>query len=705
MPESDLVFVRCLASLLADRDPAVTVEALGRDWDWLVALTPACEDDEPDQPALPPIAALALFSGMVALVRSGQGERAWPWFEAGLDAYAATHPRGHRFYRWHSPLDDALEAYPNLRVAVTEALIAGGRWSDAAHALNDLSHQTAPYGGKDAFAVPALAEALAAADAGDWLGPTGFDEAWAFARGSAIVAAGSLDERHAHVWNLYADHLLVTLRRGETGAALALVAAKAEAARRICDDGHETGNYHLNALCVLAHAGRVEAAAAAARELVRRGYWDLWRLNRDSAAATAWATESGQLGWLAALDAVPAYRTLHARHLVPEAAPVGRAPPGPFRALHAGVLGGRTRKRCAVSNCLIAPGDPVYRFRLYHHHVGDAPLVAAQAAFDASPHASWRARHETDAYALTDFARVQRRTSAHKFEHPDIARLLFDLVEGAAFDVDAFIDLVADPFVLPMRFCWLTARDQRRPEPPDGPFVNDARAGEFVNLTALVLRCGHGPAMFARLAARPAAVADPVFALLATFAREDCRTAAARHFDIPDLPDLVTRAFAARPGLDDLLALAACGRDQPRFAAALAAALARYNLHLYSNYHPQADWYLQDLEHYACAKGCQLLFFFAHVPEHVPVLATMLAHRWMVDGERSGGFDAYDNSGDVFWRTAVTNRMLHAPEEVQAWFDDPVFAHVRGATKRETARQVAAHRKQGRPVRSRGARA
>ncbi len=258
---------------------------------------------------------------------------------------------------------------------------------------------------------------------------------------------------------------------------------------------------------------------------------------------------------------------------------------------------------------------------------------------------------------------------------------------------ETHLDLVAQPDIMPMRFAWVEA-GCTSDAPPDGPSVNDAQAGEFVNLTVLALRCGHAPALFARLAERPPAQADPVMAMLATLGRADCRAAAARHFGLADLPAVMDTAFAARPTLDDMLRLADYGRDQPRFADALAGALARYNLHIYSNGQPQADWWLQELEHYANAKCCQLLYLFARCPDRVPVLATMIEHHRLVDGVRRRGFDGYDNASAFFWRTAVTNRMLSAPADVPRWLDDPWMVRlVRGATLREAKRHVDAYRK------------
>ena len=564
--------------------------------------------------------------------------------------------------------------------ALIDELIAAERWSEAARALNL------------AEAASGEARATGATSAAP-RNPLPSGEDWLFTRRSLVIASGSLDERRTYAWRLYADHLLAALRRGALDEALALVATKAEAAGRICDAGHETGNYHFNVLCVLARAGRTAEAVAAARELVRRGYWGLWRFARDAADRQGWAEASGQREWLASLEDAPAYRAFRARYVDPPFDVSGALVPGPFRSLHSGTLGGKARKRCKVSGRLMEPGEAIIRFRLYHGVQPDEPHVAAQDAFDTSAMALWRDKHESDGYALSDFARVRRRLSAHAFEHPDIARFVFDAAEGAPFDPDRFLDLVALPDVLPMRFTWVS-EDGTENAPPDGPSVNDAQAGEFVNLTVLALRCGHGPALFARLVERPRDQADPLMAMLATLGRADCHAAAARHFGLPDLPAIIDTAFTARPSLDEVLRLAAYGRTQPRFAEALAGALARYNLHIYSNGHPQADWWLQDLEHYANAKCCQLLYLFASCPERVPVLAATLERHQLVDGVRLRGFDGYDNAADFFWRTAVTNRMLHAPAELPRWLDDAWMGrHVRGATLREARRHVAAYQK------------
>ena len=65
-----------------------------------------------------------------------------------------------------------------------------------------------------------------------------------------------------------------------------------------------------------------------------------------------------------------------------------------------------------------------------------------------------------------------------------------------------------------------------------------------------------------------------------------------------------------------------------------------------------------------------------------------------MDGVRLRDFDGNENASAFFWRTAVMNRMLHAPEELLRWLEEPwMVPLVRGATLREAKRHVAAYAK------------
>jgi len=217
--------------------------------------------------------------------------------------------------------------------------------------------------------------------------------------------------------------------------------------------------------------------------------------------------------------------------------------------------------------------------------------------------------------------------------------------------------------------------------------VNDQGHGDAVNFAWRLLKAGLAPALFEHVAALPQAKADKVFAMLAMFDRPDCRRAAADHFSLPDLPDMIERAFSERPSLDTHLAMADFADRTPRWRAALVEAMACYALHLYSNGHPGADWFLEGLEHFTRARCCQLLYFLIHHPEDDEVLATMIEKEWLPDQHEH--YDHYYKTRKFYYRTVVLNRMLHAPERLDFWLQtDWVLDCCKRSMDRDTLRLV-----------------
>lgn len=682
-----------LRHLVMEPEPARLAALTGLER--LAALPPVFARGDPEQPALSPLGALTVFLGARALMRWGEGAQAWPWIQRALETYAATHRRGHRPHARHTPLSDALGDHPNLRLVVVEALIAAGLTAEAARAFGDLSRALGFVRHPD-WSVGLPADLLAAAEAS--LGPLVPDEAWLLARRANLSVPGDADERKEATWRVYAEHLAALLEQGRIEEALAFVRAKAVVASRIVDDS----GYRFNATCVLAQAGLIDEAVVAARDLIASGHDLRGHLDRGSAGRMSWSAGSGPAAWLAPLDGVPAFERLRARYLKAPAPFVDGLVPGPFKLAQDTVLGGHSCKSCAITHRPLSPGDPILRFRLLHGDPSDAPTIAARDAITGD-WARWLRRHRGDGYDFTDLHPPSDPRLGLSLKHPEAARFLFALTEGCTFDIDAFIALVAAPFVRPMRLEWVRGRFDHLPEPQDGPEVNDAAAGDFVSLAWSVLRCGHGAALLERLSLIDPAIADPIMAMLATFERDDCRRAAAAHFGCAELPAVLDLAFGARLSLDDMLRMAEFGRAQPRFAAALAGAFERYNLNIYSNTYPQVNWYLQDLDRYAFGRGCQLVFLLIHEPERVPVLHTMIERRWLVSGVGSGGYDGYWNAGHALFQAAVMNRMLHAPDELPFWLETPWVQHcVRGPTLHEAARHAAdfATRRRPPPARS-----
>jgi hypothetical protein len=118
-----------------------------------------------------------------------------------------------------------------------------------------------------------------------------------------------------------------------------------------------------------------------------------------------------------------------------------------------------------------------------------------------------------------------------------------------------------------------------------------------------------------------------------------------------------------------------------------------YALHLYSNYHPETDWFLQGLEHFSHARCSHLLYFLIHHPEDDRVFATMIERGWVPRGVGSGAFDAYDNAEDFYIRLAAMHSMIHVPERADYWLQ---YCSQDTRMGRETLRLVERWRKRQR---------
>jgi hypothetical protein len=164
------------------------------------------------------------------------------------------------------------------------------------------------------------------------------------------------------------------------------------------------------------------------------------------------------------------------------------------------------------------------------------------------------------------------------------------------------------------------------------PFAADDGHGDAVDFTWRLLKAGFGNELFPRVSNLPPAQADKVFAMLAVFDREDCRSAAARHFGLPDLPAMMALAFSERPPLNAHLAMADFGHEN---------------------------------------RGWRTGFVSA-----------------------TGAYDAYGNARSFYYRSAVFNRMLHAPERLDFWLHSEwVNKYCDSAKDRETRRLVEQWRK------------
>ncbi|EES1688955.1 hypothetical protein FW343_003946 [Escherichia coli] len=659
--------------------PAIA-EALTNHAEWLLELAP--DPIEEGSSCLPPAAAAGIFLGAAAMVHCGETSGAETWLEAAITDYHFFNPNGHSSWRGSTPVFTAISRYPALRMVLFNAACAMEDWNKASTVLESLFH--ASYVTEDDPAAPNFTPyALKAFIADNHpLGPAHYDEIWLLAKQAWFINAGVLDERTCNTWMQYTRHLRHLIDNEQFADALAFVRSKKEPLNHI----HTYSDFYLYAIGLFSSTGKLSEALTWVKQLIRNNDSHFYDLFVSTGKERRIKPELTTL--LNNLLHSAEFQALQDKYLTGE---YGVVHSGPFMSVYEKVLGGKSRKRCAISRKLISPGEVVYKYR----HVDTVEYIAAKAAFQASELNNIAHRHENNSYQWQDFAaRWPRRGS---LSHPDIARYLFERQEGKCFDAAEFIQLIGEPFVFPMRFIWVAGLSFELHQYPDAYFVNDNMAGEFVNLCWMAMKCGHAGDIFQQLAQEPHDVADPIYAMLATFDRADCRSAAAAHFGQPEIAEIMALAFSSRLSLDSVLTIAEFGKNQPRFSHALATALLRYNLHIYSNYMPQVNWFLQGLEHYALAKGGQLLNFFVHIPEHIPVLATMLEHGVLVRGIGEGAYDGYHNSANSFHHAAVMHCLAHAPEKVRYWMEPPWIEHyLLKAPLRQTARYVEAwHKKFG----------
>jgi hypothetical protein len=338
-----------------------------------------------------------------------------------------------------------------------------------------------------------------------------------------------------------------------------------------------------------------------------------------------------------------------------------------------GTWGGKKKKKCFISKNYIMPGDTVLRIRRMRGCNGfDDFDVASIEGLRASP---WQ-------QAVDDFAAntvpLQRlfgatRNCGVKWHDPDISAFHYDtVVDPEHVDIARAVAIIAAHNPPPIRRTWEKGPDDEdRYKPAFDPWAGDEGHGDPLTLIWFLIKAGYRDQILVEVTRLPRADADKVFAMLATFDDEPLRTAAAQHFALPGLPAMMALVFAPRLSLEQHLEIAAFGRDHPRYRSAIARAMRSYGLHLYSNYHPTADWALLGLDQYSMAHGCQLLLLLVHHPADDEVLADMIATGWLPDGVSSGGYDAYGNSSHYYYRAASLHLALDHPERFAAWMDRP----------------------------------
>lgn len=495
--------------------------------------------------------------------------------------------------------------------------------------------------------------------------PFRIDWPWLLSRHEQVLALGPLDHRLDEVQTLHAGLVQSALLAEVPQRAMPLI--EQELDWYLNNPAIDTSHFEFNAICVLAVLGRHDEALASARQLVRRGYHLPWRFRLSSAKDMAWTQAMRQNEWLAGLAQTAAYQRFVEEDLP---GPMLGDEPGinPLCVVKDGTWTGKKPKRCSISRQMIEPGGAVVRFRRLFDRASDGGLeMAASDAFAASDWQIAREQFEADAIPLaqlfprnvTPDAKLDDAPYIHAFAHA-LAR------DPSTVDVKQAVALIADHAPPPVPYTWNKGTSANRWALAIPRFAGAYGHGDAISLAWRLIKAGFRDALLAQVVALSADKADKVFAMLATFDDEVMRQAAAVHFSLPDLPQIMALVFKDRLAVEDHETLAAFGDQHARYRAGLVAAMQAYGLHLYSNSRPKADWFLAGLEHYALAGGSALLYLLIDHPEDDPILQTVIDKGWLPD-KALGSIDDYANAKPFYVRAALFNLARHQPAQVDAW--------------------------------------
>ncbi len=96
---------------------------------------------------------------------------------------------------------------------------------------------------------------------------------------------------------------------------------------------------------------------------------------------------------------------------------------------------------------------------------------------------------------------------------------------------------------------------------------------------------------------------------------------------MPKSIDMHDLAFAARRlGVRDQVKLVNFGRKNPRFQELLGASLFRYGYHLYNQYRPAPDWYVQDFAQFRRAFCADVMLFLVSAPDALLQIRQLLEY-------------------------------------------------------------------------------
>ncbi len=483
------------------------------------------------------------------------------------------------------------------------------------------------------------------------------------ARQKAVLARGDRDPALSVVASFEETVLINALFCDDVARAQALVDLRfppeAVARGTPSDSDHKVQSM---AVCVLAVAGQDDRALALMAGLGREADSQFWRFGIFRDDGPGLFARCGRDRWLDRLARTADYQAIFERYRSQWVEARDLFANGPLRMVEDATLGGKAKKKCVLSGDKLDPGADIVRFRrAFEGEVNDMHM-AGRAAFDASPLAQARAEFEQNRvpFAAMFPPLAQVRDYIHD---PAIARFYQDMADGIAFDPRRAAHLIGQPGRKPIAY--VLEGEGRSYDRSVPAYHNSDGHGEAGRLLWRLIRTGQFAAVAD--AAQTLPDADTFFALAACYDDNAVAARAARHFDLPDLPAMVGLALRGRANAKTATRLADYGAAHPRWRKAIANAMERYALNLYSGMVPSVNWFYAGWDRFSRAYGTSLMYFCVDTPEDIPALAASMRARKLLRGDGGANTDCYSVCGPMFYQAALLSLHRNDPAELAGW--------------------------------------
>lgn len=337
--------------------------------------------------------------------------------------------------------------------------------------------------------------------------------------------------------------------------------------------------------------------------------------------------------------------------------------------------------------------DDAYLFRCFTMSHAEK-WAASPELFESSPKLKdSKDKYNNDAYSLEEYSAYPK-----PFHSPHINYFL-NSQTAASFDIELLLQRLASerggdfPFAIGCSSNVLYSQELN---------VNYCSNGDTVYLLYILKKCGYLEQIFSVFPRLP----EDFPLLLMCFAERGIRQRVEEYMGLPGLADVFDLAFAPRHlNVKEQLKLITYGQKNPRFQRLLAASMSRYGYHLYNQYMPKPDWYVQDFAHFSHAHCCDVMLFLASAPDLQPQVRLLLEYGPGTGFAFAGAaYNGFTDGFVFFYRNILAYLAMTGDSRLSAWrkaeLDKTENAHNAGRHRRiKTAELVLALQKEGKKSR------